>query len=364
MVLAGLGSGNSNTTNTIDKQGYKQITDTQLSNNQLISTVQKIVSKTISETLVNNSADIQNIIKLNNSINFVGGEDCPPMQGSINISHIKQSIKVDSTVNNKLISKTVSDITTKVNTEIKNSISNITEGTTTSENKARITSAYQGIADSLMGGIVNAVPDVAPLLAAVNNNTKVKQVETELINKYKLNNDFKLSNSTDINNEASSIVTIEDITKILGQITAANNLGASGFCPTFIDISNISQSISIKSLTENKTVTNISNKISTNYINKIDRVISNMNQSKLSTVNDTSIGDLGDAVAGMIGGGNGLGKKYVKATVEKPVETVQPGVTKPVSTAKKGGSGVLIIIILILLILAVLFYFFVLPKIL
>ena len=367
-ILSGGGVANSNSVNIEDKQKYKQIIDTKLTNSDLINTVQKVIANTISYTLVSNSSQIENIITLNNTINFTGAEDCQIM-GAINITNITQSSRVNSQTVNISINKVISDMTTTVNNNVQTNLKKISENTSDNSNQSKISSSFEGLVDSYFKGITDVVDGVGNMLDSLGScsgagnsctTTKITENEKELITKYKLDNDFKFSDAVDLDEELNSIIKIEDITNIISTITGSNTLGADGLCPTFIDINNIKQLITIKNFIDNKTTSIISNKIATNYINKIDRILNIMTQHKLKTSEISSngdIADLGDAIGGVINaGGNAIatsGGAIIHATGDiatsgvKGIGTVIGGIGGFIKNIFSGPYIYIIIIIII-----------------
>ena len=318
-VLAGAGIGNSTNTSQTDINKYNELTSTTLSNESLINTVTNLISKTISQTIVSNNSKIQNMIKANNSINFVGGVNCPPMTGNINISNITQQINISDTVNNSIIINIVTDVTASVNNNVVNNIQNITKDSNTQTNAQKVGSSFGGIAGSIMNGINSAVNDVASVVngsgdcAGFGNScstSNTNETDRSLQNKYGLDNNFSLSKVIEQNNQTTALVTQDDVTNILASITGSNQIGAVGLCPSFIDISNVSQVINITSLMNNSSIKNIANKVASSYINNLQNIINNMNEHKISNESNTStgdIGDLGNAIAGVVNaGGNAL----------------------------------------------------------
>ena len=280
-VLAGAGAGNSSSNSQTDINKYKKLTSTILSNESLINTVQNLVSSTISQILVSSNTKIQSIIKLSNSINFVGGTNCPPMTGNINISNITQQINVTDTVTNTSIMSIVSDITSSVNNKIVNNIQNITKDSNTQTNAQKVGSTFEGMVKGITDGINGAVNDVAKVAngagdcAGFGNScstTNTNETDIELQNKYSLDNNFSLSNVINQNNQTTALVTQNDVTNILASITGSNQIGAVGLCPSFIDISNVSQVITVNNLMTNSTITNIANKVATSYINNLQNI--------------------------------------------------------------------------------------------
>jgi hypothetical protein len=316
--LAGAGGGNSSKNSQTDINKYKKLTSTKLSNETLISTVTSLVSSTISQTIVSSNTKIESIIKLTNSINFVGGENCPPMTGNINISNITQQINVTDTVTNTSIMNIVSDITSSVNNKIVTNVQNITKDSNTKTNAQKVASTFEGMVKGVTDGINNCVNDVAKVAngagdcAGFGNScstSNTKETDTELQTKYGLDNNFSLSTVINQNNQTTALVTQNDVTNILASITGSNQIGAVGLCPSFIDISNVSQVITVNNLMSNTTITNIANKVAASYINNLQNIINNMNEHKIEETNSVSsgdIGDLGDAIAGVINSGGNL----------------------------------------------------------
>lgn len=323
--LAGAGAGNSLNVSQTDIKKYKELTSTKLSNESLINTVQNMVSSTISQIIVNNNSKIQSIIKLNNSINFVGGENCPSMTGNINISNITQQINVNDTVTNTSIISIVSDIKSSVNNKIVTNVQNITKDSNTKTNAQKVGSSFEGIVSGITDGINSVVDDVAKVAngfadcagfgnSCSKNNTS--ETSTDLQNKYSLDNKFSLSDTITQNNKTTALVTQNDIIDILGSITGSNQIGAVGLCPSFIDISNVSQIITVNNLMTNSTITNIANKVATSYITNLQNIINTMNKHKIEKTDNSSsgdIGDLGDALAGVINSGGNLISGTIKS---------------------------------------------------
>ena len=389
MVVAGGGFGNSLSMTTVDRNKYKELTSSQLSNTQLINTVSNLIAKTISTTIANNSASIGNIITLNNSINFTGGEDCAPMEGGINISNITQQTRIDSTTTNVSINKIIVEITETINNNIISNLKSITEDNTSNSNQKKASTTFGGMATAVTDGINKVVGDVGSVVDNTGDcvgfgnscsTTKITETEKELITKYKLDNDFKFSDSVNTEEENNSKLTVENLTQILSQITGSNSLGADGFCPTFIDISDIKQRISVNNIIDNSTITAISSKIASTYINKIDRTISNLSKHKVdkNTISSSGdIGDLGDAVAGVISAGGDAASGVIDSSGNAVASAGGAVITgagdiassglgaagSVVSGAISGLSGLLSGNFLIIIIIAAVLYFIVLPMI-
>jgi hypothetical protein len=365
-ILAGAGAGNSNSVSSTDINKYKELTSTTLSNSSLIKTVQNLVSSTISSTVVNNSQSIKSLIDAYNSINYVGGKNCKPMSGNINIRNIKQEIKINDTQVNESIINIVSNLTATINTNIVNNIKNITQDSQTKTNSEKVSSSFEGIVSAITDGINKCVDDVAELAsgaggcAGIGNScsqSTSKETDTKLQTKYGLDNKFSLNKIIEQNNETLSEITQNNVNNIIASISGSNQIGVTGLCPTYIDISNINQKITINNLNKNTSIISIANNVATNYITNIQNIINNMNEHKITdtTIKSTGdIGDLGDALAGVIHAGGNAVSDQIEAVgtassvvIGKTIDGTSNIVNKSVGAAGSVLSGLFLPLIII-----------------
>jgi hypothetical protein len=379
-IATGLGIANSNSVSNTEKEKYSKLIDTQLSNSSLISSVQNLVAKTISQTLVNNTTNIQSIIDLNNSINIVAGKNCPSMSGGFVVNNVKQSLTVDSTVATTQQTTIVSNITASVNTNINNNVSNITSDTDISTNKQKIGSTLEGIGGEVVGVLTNAVGAVASVFSGSGacsgianscDQSKTTITETALESKYQLDNSFSLQDAVNTSDSTSSEITTENITEILQQLFASNDLLVANVCPGAINISNIQQTISVTSLMKNTVVIKLASNVASNYINKIDRVVSNMNKRAIETTTNSNKGDIaafGDAAACIIDSGAKALTGVINATGaagSQLIDTTGEGASNLISGTGKAAGGLFsgfVGPLLIFLVVGLAVYFFIIKK--
>ena len=394
MVFTGGGIANSVDVTTTDINKYKSLKDTQLSNSSLIDTVQNLVSKTICQTIVTNKTSITSIIKLHNSINFVAGKRCPPMGGGFVLRDIEQTIEIDSAVQSDKQTEISNDITVKVNNNITQNIKNITSDTESITNKQKIGSTLGGVVDGAVGVLSNMAGTVAKVFsdsgdcAGIANSCSTnttKETDTELQEKFKLDNNFSLSQAINTANLTSSEVKTEDIAAIISEIASSNSLLVKNVCPKFINVTDVEQILDVKTLMRNSTITSLSSKIATNYINKIDKILENMNIHATTTVNDTNKGDigaLGDATAAIINAGGKALSGVIDSTgnaVADVADTVGDKGSKAIKKVGDSASGAIekvggavgglfgsfttpLIIIAVIIVVGLIGYFFILPM--
>lgn len=380
MVASGYGIANSNNISNTEKTKYANLVETQLSNSSLISSVQNLVAKTISQTLVNNKTNIQSIIDLHNSINIVAGKNCPSMSGGFVVNNVRQNLTVDSTVATTQQTTIITNVTSSVNNNINNNVSNITSDTDISTNKQKIGSTLQGIGGEVVGVLGNAVGAVASVFsgsgscAGIANScdtSTTKITETALQSKYQLDNSFSLQDAVNTNDATSSEITTENITEILQQLFASNDLLVSNVCPSAINISNIQQTISVTNLMKNTVVLRLASNVASNYINKVDRVISNMNKRAIETTTNSNKGDIadfGDAAACIIdSGAKGLAGAITAtgAAGSQLIDTTGEGASNLISGAGKAVGGLFsgfVGPLVIFLVVGLAVYFFIIKK--
>ena len=394
MVFTGGGIANSSNITTTDINKYKSLKEKQLSNSSLIDTVQNLVAKTICQTLVTNKTSIKSIIDLHNSINFVAGKRCPPMGGGFVLRNIEQTIDVDSTVQSDKQANISIDISAKVNNNITQNIKNLTSDTDTVTNKAKIGSTLGGVVDGAVGVLTNMAStaakvfsdagDCAGISNSCNKNTTT-EVDKELQDIFKLDNSFSLADAINTSNLTSSEVKTDDVASIISEIASNNSLLVKNVCPKFINVTDIEQTLNVKSLMKNSTITSLSSKIATNYINKIDKILDNMNTHATTTVNDTNKGDiaaLGDATAAIIHAGGKALSGVIDSTgnaVASVADTVGDKGSKAIKKVGDSASGAItkvgssvgglfgsfttpLIIIAVIIVIVLIGYFFILPM--
>lgn len=379
-IASGFGIANNNSISNTQKKAYSKLVDTQLSNTSLISTVQNLVATTISNTLVNNTTNIQSIIALHNSINIVAGKNCSSMSGGFVVNNVKQNLNIDSTVTTIKQTSIISNITSMVNNNIDKNVSKITSDTNVSNNKQKIGSTLQGIAGDVVGVLSNAADAVASVFSGSGacagvanscNQSTTKITETDLESKYKLDNSFSLQDAVSTANSTSSDVTTNDITQILQQLFASNDLLVANVCPNAINISNIQQNISVVNLMKNSVVLKLSTSVASNYINKVQSVISNMNIHAIQTTNNTNTGDIadfGDATACIINAGAKGLSGIITSTGEagsQLINTTGDGASNLISSAGSATGSLFsgfIGPLLIFLVVGLVVYFLVIKK--
>jgi hypothetical protein len=379
-IATGLGIANNNNVSNIQKKAYSNLIDTELSNTSLIAAVQNLIATTISQTLVNNTTNIQSILNLHNSINIVAGQNCPSMSGGFVVNNVKQNLTVDSTVATTQQTRIITNITSTVNNNIDNNVSNITSDTDVSTNKQKIGSTLQGIAGEAIGVLSNASDAVASVFSGSGacsgvanscNQSKTKITETALQTKYKLDNKFSLDEAINTSDSTSSIITTKNITEILQQLFASNDLLVANVCPNAINISNIQQKISVISLMKNTVVLRLASNVASNYINKVQRVVENMNMRAIETTNNTNKGDIadfGDAAAAIINAGaKGLSNVITStgAAGSQLIDTTGEGASNLISGAGKALGGLFsgfVGPLLIFLVVGLAVYFFIIKK--
>ena len=315
MVATGLGMGNSVNMTTTDKDKFKSLKDTLLSNTSLTNTLQSMVAKTISQTIVSNKTNISSLLTLHNTINFVAGKKCPPMSGGFTAKNIDQALIIDSSIQSTKQTDIVREITSVVNNNINQNIKNVTSNTDSVSNKDKIGTTLGGVVDSAIGvlsnlsGTVGKVFSDAGDCAGIGNSCDTNitsEIDKELQDLFKLDNKFSLADAINKSNLASSDVTTEDITNIISEITNNNSILVKNVCPKFINIANVEQDLVISNVVKNNTILSLSLNIATNYINKIDKILDNINLHRIDSTNSSTNSDiaaLGDATAAVIKSG-------------------------------------------------------------
>jgi hypothetical protein len=326
-IFSGAGIANDTSVSNSDKKAYSKLAETELSNSSLISTVQNLIAKTISKTLVDNTSNIKSIIDLNNSISISANPLCAgSMEGGFELKNIDQIITISSTNVNIQQSTIVANITSKVNNDISDSVSIITSDTAKMTNVQKIGSTLGGIADSAIGVVTNFVGDVGKVFGGAgacagvaNSCSQSKSTETniDLQTKYKLDNKFDLSKKTYTSNIASSELKTTDITDILKELLGNNELLVADVCPSAISITDIEQTINVTSMMTNSVLLKLATTVASNYITKIQSVIDNMSSHAITTENNKNKGDIatfGDAVACVINAGGKAASGVIVST--------------------------------------------------
>ena len=371
MVFSGMGLDNVPNISKADISKYKSLIDTELSNSSLINTVQDVVSKTISQTIIKNKSNITSIIDLHNRINFVAGNRCQSMSGGFVMREIRQDIVIDSTTTTDKQTNITVDVTSEVNNNISENIKNMTSNTDTITNKAYIGTTLEGLVDSAAAAEALSKLSNIPAkvlsngdCAGIASNCSSKNVDTDLQNKFKLDNNFSLSDAINTSNLSSSTITQDDIKELLQEISGNNELLVKNVCPKAINVNNIEQKINVKSLMTTKTINRLSSKIATNYINKIDKIISNMNKHALTTKNDINKGDIaafGDVTAALLKAAG----KLIGNSIDPDGRAKLPEPLVTTSSIKKSGGNsamIIVIVIIVIILLGLLGYFVIYPQ--
>ena len=314
-MFSGSGIANDQKITTIDRNKYKSLKEDYLSNNTLITTVQKLVAGTISKTLITNKTSIQNLIKLHNSINIVAGKRCQSMTGGFVLSDIKQEIDITSEIQSEKQNTIISDISKNINIDINKNIKDISSETITGSNIKKIGSTLNGIVDSAVGFLTTVAGTATKVLsdlgacAGIKNSCEkniTNEVDKELQNRFQLDNNFTVSDIINDSSLETSIVTMEDITNIIASIFNNNTILLKNVCPSEIKIANIDQTLVITNLIKNNTISTLSLKIATNYINNMTKIINHINShinNSSSNMVSSDIVALGDATAVIIKAG-------------------------------------------------------------
>jgi hypothetical protein len=312
----------------------KRITDiTELNKNinqsKVIIGASSIISTAITNAINQNTSDLLRSIAISNKLNVNGA-----IGSSFTFTNIKQTSNTQQETNVNFIqqvtNKVINDIATKINENI-DSISN-----QLSNNVKKILGDEKS--GSSLDNIVSSYTDI--FKASVGNSVKTTTLEDNykmLIDKYNLNQSFKLNKDNNVNQSLNSILSTSNLAKCAADTKVENTIDISKIDVSGpIVFSEIQQNNVVNDVIKcafNQTIINdIANKIMNDYENNINLMLENIDDK----LDNTEISKIqGDILAAGVAGA------AVCESAGNAVSVAATGIGTGVSVAATGiGTGV------------------------
>jgi hypothetical protein len=312
----------------------KRITDiTELNKNinqsKVIAGASSIISSAITNAINQNTSDLLRSIAISNKLNVNGA-----IGTSFTFTNIKQSSNTqqDTNVNfiQEVTNKVINDIATKINENIDSASNQL------SNNVKKILGDEKS--GSSLDNIVSSYTDI--FKASVGNSVKSKTLEENykmLVDKYNLNQSFKLNKDNNVNQNLNSILSTSNLAKCASDTKVENTIDISKIDVSGpivfseIDQNNVVNDV-IKCAFNQTIINDIANKIMNDYENNVNLMLENIDDK----LDDTQISKIqGDILAAGVAGA------AISESAGNAVSVAATGIGTGVSDAATGvGTGV------------------------
>lgn len=311
-----------------------------INNSAVVSGMTKMLSSVITDVASDNKSDMVKLIAISNTINIGKAKG-----GDFEMSNIKQTIKIDETLNatvaQDIKAKIINDISKNISKKIENVAKNVMDTTNTENNTTVASSNYDaGETNDALTAILGA--SIGNSTSSVKNTDKTD----ELIKKFNLDASFSLSKNSDIADAISNVLNQENLANAVQKSGADQKINLDEIDVTgSIKLSNIDQEsvvLSVMAVAFNQTIiTDISTKIISQLDEDITNIINSISKNRSTVERSKTTGDV--YAAGVAGKQVLEGVGAAAEGVGKGVGAASLGLMMPLIIA--GGGGLLLIII-------------------
>jgi hypothetical protein len=318
---------------------------------RVMSGMASFLSSAVTNAVNKNSADLLRSIAASNKLTVNGASG-----SSFTLSNVKQNNNITQETNANFVqqvtNKVINDIANKITENIDTVTKQLSNDTTKLVNNDKTGSSIEGVVNAVAKVADKAIDGLVSVMKTSVNNSVEKsttnETTKELIEKYNLNQSFKLDKNNNVNTSLSNILSTENLAKCAADTKAENSIDLSKINVSGpIEISHVDQNNVVKDVMKcafNQTVINdIANKIINDYDNIIKQMLENVDERLDDQLKAQMQGDIlaagvaGSAVCQSVG----VAVSVAAEGVGRGVSDAATGVGSGVSVAAKGvGEGV------------------------